>query len=70
MNSRARELARRAVGRRKDDVESISLFGEQIEAFAELLIRECVSVVKSRAVEKPMSEYYITQIKQHFGVGE
>jgi hypothetical protein len=41
MNERIRELARRVVGKRKDDVASISLFDEQIEQFAELIIAEC-----------------------------
>ena len=36
--------------------------------FAELIIRECVSAIESRAVEKPLSHYYIEQIQKHFGV--
>jgi hypothetical protein len=41
MNERVRELARRVVGKNKNDVGSISLFDEQIEQFAELIVREC-----------------------------
>jgi len=46
MNERIRELARRVVGKRKDDVASISLFDEQIEQFAELMVKECIEVIR------------------------
>jgi hypothetical protein len=36
--------------------------------FAESIVAECVSAIESRAVEGAMSEYYIKQIKKHFGV--
>ncbi len=40
MNERIRELARRVVGKNKNDVDSISLFDEQIDQFAKLVIEE------------------------------
>lgn len=43
---------------------------EWVNNFAKMIVQECVSVVESRAVEKPMSRYYIAQIKEHFGVDE
>jgi hypothetical protein len=45
MNERIRELARRVVGKNKNDVGSISLFNEQIDQFAELIVQECVNSI-------------------------
>jgi hypothetical protein len=61
MNERIRELARRVVGKHRNDVSSISLFDEQIEKFAELIVRECCDQV--RMVDA-------MEIKKHFGVEE
>ena len=77
MNERILELARRVVGKRKDDVESISLFDEQIEKFAELIARECIKQVDEAIPETDCSASYayrtariaaISRIKEHFGV--
>ncbi len=38
------------------------------QKFADLIVEECILAIKSRAVETPMSEYYIKQIQKHFGV--
>jgi hypothetical protein len=61
MNERIRELARRVVGKHRNDVSSISLFDEQSEKFAELIVRECCDQV--RMVDA-------MEIKRHFGVEE
>jgi hypothetical protein len=75
MNERIRELARRVVGKRKDDVASISLFDEQIEQFAELLIREYEQFLPeicpwSKADEKgPMKGWHVQFVaRKHFGI--
>lgn len=69
MNERIRELARRVVGKNKNDVGSISLFDEQIEKFAELIVRECVDIVKKdSAVTLEDKIGLILSIKEQFGV--
>ena len=76
MNERIKQLARRVVGKRKDDVATISLFDEQIEQFAELIVRECVSIVAKRKdqaiddgwkVDEAMSMAEM-DLEEHFGV--
>lgn len=65
MNERIRELARRVVGKHRNDVSSISLFDEQIEKFAELIVRQCADITDS------IGEHgYIAseEMLEHFGV--
>jgi hypothetical protein len=74
MNERVRELARRVVGKNKNDVGSISLFDEQIEQFAELIVRECLTFVEpmpgSGDIDDLALEAAREGIKEHFGVEE
>jgi hypothetical protein len=60
MNERVRELARRVVGKNKNDVSSISLFDEQIEQFAELIVQECRLAVNRIDVESPEASIALT----------
>ena len=69
MNERVRELARRVVGKNKNDVGSISLFDEQIEQFAERLLSEVVGILSHRN-EHPVIVHSIKEIKEQFGVEE
>jgi hypothetical protein len=85
MNERIKELARRVVGKHRNDVSSISLFDEQIEKFAELIVRECSSIILNNDIEK-QEDYGVNHlffngwergvidscqvIKKHFGVEE
>ena len=82
MNERIRELARRVVGKHRNDVDSISLFDEQIEQFAELIVRECAGILMTPEypINHPeeLGDYNrgwvngrllsIEHIKEHFGV--
>ena len=82
MNERVRELARRVVGKNKNDVGSISLFDEQIEQFAELIVRECANFAyKYTSNQKNVREYHevgwdclpgdlLDAMQEHFGVKE
>lgn len=71
MNERIKELARRVVGKHRNDVSSISLFDEQIEKFAELIMRECCQFENSYSgVAGLVARDYSRQIKGHFGVEE
>jgi hypothetical protein len=76
MNERIRELARRVVGKNKNDVDSISLFDEQIDQFAKLIVKECIDQISVN--HDPNSDWdwevsrghAIAIIKEHFGVKE
>ena len=59
----------------------VSVSAKTLEKFAELIVRECVSVINTEAVEhedddeierawKMGTEFAVYQIKQHFGVEE
>ena len=74
MNERARELARRVVGKHRSDVASISLFDEQIDQFAEMLIKECLHVIDQES-DKVFENWRCKdgqhiwwKLKEHFGV--
>ena len=76
MNERIRELAEQAKGfvdlnKHIGGTDGCMVYTyDGLEKFAELIVQECITAIESRAVEKPMSEYYIKQIKEHFGVEE
>ena len=76
MNERIRELARRVVGKRKDDVAAISLFDEQIEQFAELIIKEYEKLLPETCswngpADSPMKGCHVAFVaRKHFGVEE
>ena len=75
MNERIKELVRQAgvtwLDGNPHGVNHYYITSEQqMEKFAELIVQECIAAIESRAVEKPMSEYYIKQIEEHFGVEE
>ena len=38
------------------------------DRFAELIVEECLSTIKTQALEKPLSDYYVARIRKHFGV--
>lgn len=52
MNERFRELARRVVGKHHNDIGSISLFDQQIDQFAEMIVRECIAVIRHEVTLK------------------
>ena len=70
MREQIRELARRVVGKHTNDVSSISLFDEQIEQFAELVVRECIGVIGEENYTMLTGKAYCTELKRHFGVEE
>jgi hypothetical protein len=75
MNERFLELARRVVGKHRNDVSSISLFDQQIEQFAELTIRACAELAAGKPANFSDRDAYTLGRKQssedilkHFGV--
>ena len=84
MNERIKQLANIWANRRAEDEKLgiVYTFSEPaLEQFAELIIRECVSVINTEAAEhedddeierawKMGTEFAVYQIKRHFGVEE
>ena len=65
MNERIRELAEQALFESDfDDEQNIKI---TMDIFAELILRECVEVVKWTPSQFPNDEY-VKNIKEHFGV--
>jgi len=52
-------------------IESVELWDDRIEKFAELIVRECMSLVSEPGPDMNDTERGIlAQIKEHFGVEE
>ena len=66
MNERIKELADAALIPFKDE-NSFECHHFSKELFAELIVRECVEVVKWTPSQYPNDEY-VKNIKEHFGV--
>ena len=70
MNKRIRELAEQAEWRFADKATGeFSEYDKRLEKFAQLIVRECVEVVKWTPSQFPNDEY-VKNIKEHFGVEE
>jgi hypothetical protein len=67
MNERIKRLAEQA-GAVFTDVHAVSLLDDEIEKFAELLIRQCIQAVKN--VGGYNEDYHMNAIKKYFGVEE
>jgi hypothetical protein len=64
MNERIKEIALQAGGSHYPDVG-----GKTLEKFAELIVRECLEVIKWTPSQFPNDEY-VKNITEHFGVKE
>lgn len=72
MNERIKELVEKANGNFGEDCEFAVVFGEleDFEKFAELIVRECASIVECSPWNLPRG-YKVAQaelVKKHFGV--
>ena len=70
MNERIRELAEKCEGRTICECGEI---GFNYEKFAELIVRECIEVCKSRVGNSDYTTgrmHCVSDIKEHFGVEE
>jgi len=77
MNERIREIAEQAV-KDVDVVHEDNPFNEElakmyipnvfIERFAELIVRECVTIVVDAVDHREPASTYASKIQQHFGV--
>jgi hypothetical protein len=72
MNERIRELAfQSAGGMLSYDAEgSFRLSEQEVEKFAELLVKECIGIVADAVDHREPARTYVGKIKQHFGVEE
>jgi len=76
MNERFKELALQA-GAVFTDVHAVSLLDDEIEKFAELIVRECILTIQmgitrdgTKTEKFKRSMTHIKDIKEHFGVEE
>lgn len=77
MNQRIRELARQAgahvstrnlMSNPPQHIETVELWDDRIEKFAELIIRKCAFIVEDAVDHREPASTYVDKIKQHFGV--
>jgi len=67
MNKRIRELYDQSLVVRNDDAQWIE--GElDSEKFAELIVRECITIVTDAVDHREPASTYASKIQQHFGV--
>ena len=69
MNERIRELAEQAELTIRTSKGTYMSHPEFNKKFAELLVRECIGIVKQRWIN-PDEDVIAEEIKQHFGVEE
>jgi hypothetical protein len=67
MNPIALELAKKVIHKHQWDVGTLSLYDEQIEKFAELIVEECAAHLHRRGVEG-FGILEERNLKEHFGV--
>ena len=64
MNERIRELAEQAT----DDILGVKILDKK--KFADLIVKECVSVVADAVDHREPASTYADKIREHFGVEE
>jgi hypothetical protein len=73
MNERLRELAEQALKQPDTDKDGLTVFdNDELEKFAELIVRECIDIVSPYAVRMDDFDggHPIADLKKHFGVEE
>ena len=81
MNERIRQLAEQAkaqsfdlsdasVFKRLGLVEAVVFTPEDLEKFAQLIVRECIDVIGEDNYTMLTGKAYCTELKRHFGVKE
>ena len=74
MNERIKELAQEHFCRQEYDNGSVhecyEFSAEELEKFAELIVRECIDTISDCSIEYCTRPQIVNEIKQHFGVEE
>ena len=78
MNERIKKLAEQAGAGRRAGISGLVFRNNELEKFAELIVQECISVMKSTVDESidfdrkldETSSWIESDIKKHFGVEE
>jgi len=79
MNERTKELVKQAGGHISmrnlasnpvQHIESVELWDDKIEKFAELIVKECIDTVLDSSVEYATRPQIAEELKEHFGVEE
>ena len=68
MNKRIEELAEQALGTRKYVPPVWQFYDDELEKFAELIVKECSSIIESQDVDSAFKNRMAWAIKEHFGV--
>ena len=74
MNERIRELADQILPNEKEfhqgDPKEWGYFfsGEELEKFADLIVRECINVIGESRESRQTAMYYRHRIAEHFGI--
>ena len=74
MNERIRQLAEQAGSTHKQNLGVYQFYTDELEKFAELIVRECIDIAQDRANFPgfPPNDvnHIIDEIREHFGVEE
>jgi hypothetical protein len=70
MNERIRLLAEQAGSTHKQSLGVYQFYTDELEKFAELIVRECVVIVADAVDHREPASTYVGKIKEHFGVEE
>ena len=65
MNERIRELAEQAGSTHKQNLGVYQFYADELEKFAELIVRECADIATINQYQPYTAGYYV---KKHFGV--
>ena len=69
MNNKFRELAKDAAGTRKHVPPLWQFYDEELEKFAESLVRECAEVARQHNLQLAERSYMVHKhIQEHFGI--
>ena len=74
MNERIKQLAEQASSTHKQNLGVYQFYTDELEKFAELIVRECIDIAQDRANFPgfPPNDvnHIIDEIREHFGVEE
>ena len=69
MNEQIKELVEQVVGPSRLHGGDFALMGnEQVEKFAELIVRECTNICEELGDKGLDGHYCVDKIKEHFGI--
>ena len=67
---RIKELAEQAGSTHKQSLGVYQFYTDELEKFAELIVRECMNTIAESREARQTSYYYRNRVAEHFGVEE